>query len=87
MAWFDQAMLDGIGSTDLIEDMLPSGLALAGGTETVGELLAVVSEHLGEPEGSGLDLVLQEAAGVGSGLVRQDFDVHPELARSIVTNR
>lgn len=77
MAGFDQAMLNGIGGTDLIEDVRPSGLALAGGAETVGELLAVVSEHLGKPEGSGLDQALQEAAGADSGLVREDFDVHP----------
>lgn len=77
MAGFDQAILDGIDSTDLIEDVRPGGLALAGDTETVGELLAVISEHLGEPEGSGLDQVLREAVGAGSGLVREDFDAPP----------
>jgi len=61
----------------LIEDVLASGLALAGGAKAVGELLAVVGQH-GVNDERCLGVQAFQAAGDGGGgLVGLDLEIDP----------
>ena len=61
----DQAMFDVVGGADLIEGMGAGRLAFTGGTEAVGDFLAVVAEDLADGEWRVVDQALEEAAGGG----------------------
>ena len=50
--WSDQAMVDAMALTELVEGMLAGGFALTGGAEAVGKLLAIVREHPGDMNGA-----------------------------------
>ncbi len=63
--------------THPIEGMGAGGLALAGGAEAVGKLLAVVGEERADVERSLLDQACEKAAGGGGGSVLEDLDVDP----------
>ena len=77
-----QTMLDAERLAQLIELMLPRRLALAGGEQTVGELLAVVGEQPPDPDRTGLVQCLQERGGGLRGAAGLDRNEHP--ARSPV---
>ena len=62
---FDRAMFDVVGGADLIEGMGAGRLALTGGTEAVGDFLAVVGEDLADGEWRVVDQAPEEAAGGG----------------------
>ena len=61
---FDEAMVDAVGGTGLVEDVLAGGRALAGGAEAVGELFAVVGQHAAKDERPLSAQALQETGGV-----------------------
>jgi len=62
----DETVLNAVLGAGRVEGMLSYGLTFIGGTEAVGELLAVVGEDLGDLERGVLDEVLEEApSGVG----------------------
>ena len=77
MARRDKAVFNVLLVADPIEAVLAGRFPFAGRAEPVGKLLAVVGEDLGDPEGGGLEEMGQEALGAGSGLLRQDLDLHP----------
>ena len=63
----DQAMLDAMRGTRLIEHMLASGFALAGGTKAVGKLLAVIGQHGANAERRfGVQAFQEAGGGVGA---------------------
>ncbi len=73
----DEAMLDTVIGADSIEGVGAGRVALAGGAEAVGKLLAVVGEELVDGKGSLIDQALEEAAGGGCRLILEDFHVNP----------
>ncbi len=77
MARRDKAVFNVLVVPDPVEAVLAGRFPFAGRAEPVGKLLAVVGEDLGDPEGGGLEEMGQEALGAGSGLLRQDLDLHP----------
>ncbi len=64
-AGLGQAMRDAVVGTDPIEGMGAGGLALAGGTEAIGELLAIVGEHPGDLKRGFVNQSLEESSGGG----------------------
>ncbi len=70
-------MLDTVIGADSIEGVGAGRVALAGGAEAVGKLLAVVGEELVDGKGSLIDQALEEAAGGGCRLILEDFHVNP----------
>jgi len=62
-------MLDTVIGADSIEGVGAGRVALAGGAEAVGKLLAVVGEELVDGKGSLIDQALEEAAGGGCRLI------------------
>lgn len=59
----DQAMVDGVLGAEAIDGMAAGGLALVGGAEAIGELLAVVGEYGADLERCGVGQAFEEAAG------------------------
>ena len=73
----DEAVLDAVPFAGLVEGVFAGGRALAAATEAVGEFLAVVGEHLDDPERTGRDEPLEEASGRLGLLVTENLDVDP----------
>ena len=73
VARLDEAVVDGVGDTDLVAQRVTGRLALAGSAAPVGHRL----EHPGHLEGGGRQEAFQEALGAGGGLLGKDLDVDP----------
>ena len=73
----DQAVLDLVFQASLVEGMVACGFSFAGGAKPVGELLAVIGQHLLDGEGAVRHQVFQEGGGGGCLLVGMDFPVDP----------
>ena len=72
-----QAVLYAQLLAQLVKLMLPSRLALSGGKQAIRELLAVVGEHLADPDRTSLGERFEKAARTGSRLVFLDRHKHP----------
>ncbi len=77
MARRDEAVLKVLCGTDPIAARLAGRFPLASGAEPVGQLLAVIGQEVGDPEGGRLEKVGQEALGAGGGPFGQDLDSDP----------
>ena len=77
VAGFDRAVVDAVRGAGLIEGVPAGRLALAGGAEAVGELLAVVGEDGPHEERRFGVQALQEAGGGVGRFVRLDLEIHP----------
>ena len=75
-------MLDAQLLAQLIELMVAAGLALPAGKQAIRELLAVVSQQLGDPDRTGLVQRLQEGLRTGGCLV--GLELHEDPARGPV---
>jgi len=58
-------MFDAVGGADAIKRVGTHGLALAGGTETIGKFLTIIGEDLGDRERGLVDQAREETAGRG----------------------
>jgi len=74
---WDQAVVDTVGVTELIQGMMARGLSGAGGDETIGERFPVVGEDMGDAKGCLLNQVAQETLRRGSGLVLKNLRIDP----------
>ena len=82
MTWFGETMLYAQFLTQLVKYVISAGLPLPAGKEAICEFLAIVSEHFGYPDRTGLVQGFEERSGTGCCLVA--FDLHIHSARSTV---
>lgn len=72
-----ETMLDPQRLAQLVKLVVATGLTLTAGKETIGELLAVVGQHLGDRDGVSFVQSLQERLGTGCCLASFNLHIHP----------
>ena len=73
----DQAVLNVQLLACLVKHVLAAGLALTAGKQPIGELRAIVGQHLGDPDRASLVHCLQKGLGIGCRLAALDLHEHP----------
>ena len=90
----NEVVVDAVGSAELLKLMLAGKGTLAGGTEAVGELFAIIRQNLGNFERGSLEQLSEKCTVLFDRLAGPHLQIYPaagaytqRLARSMPTHR